>query len=209
MYSFEVDSFLKSKKAGVGDRIKIIKGKNVYEGLLMPRIELGDPSTIMIKLDNGYKVGIKHAKGLKLSLMKKGKPLIYKRHEIKALKDSKQPTVSILGCGGTIVSRVEYTTGAVSPAFSPGDLLKNFPELNEIANIDSRKLFDLLSEDIGPSHWQVIAREVEKEVKRKIDGIILMHGTDTLHYTSATLSFMLQNLPIPVVLVGAQRSSDR
>ena len=209
MYSFEVDSFLKSKKAGVGDRIKIIKGKNVYEGLLMPRIELGDPSSIVIKLDNGYNVGIKHEKGLQLSLVKKGKPLTYKPNEIKALKDSKKPTVSILGCGGTIVSRVEYTTGAVSPAFSPGDLLKNFPELNEIANIDSRKLFDLLSEDIGPSHWQVIAREVEKEVKRKVDGVVLMHGTDTLHYTSAALSFMLQNLPIPVVLVGAQRSSDR
>src|SRR5438445_176426 len=142
MYSYEVDSFLKSKKVNIGDRIKIIKGKNVYEGLLMPRIELGDPSSIVIKLDNGYNVGIKHEKGLQLSLVKKGKPLTYKPNEIKALKDSKKPTVSILGCGGTIVSRVEYTTGAVSPAFSPGDLLKNFPELNEIANIDSRKLFE-------------------------------------------------------------------
>ena len=209
MYSYEVDSFLKKHDVKIGDRIKIIKGKTSYEGLVMPRIELGDPSSIVIKLDNGYNVGIKYEKGLQLRLVKKGKPLTFKSHEIKVSKDPKKPTVSILGCGGTIASRIEYETGAVFPAFSPGDLLVSFPELKEIANVEGRKLFDLFSEDITPYHWQIIAREVEKELKQKIDGIVLMHGTDTMHYTSAALSFMLQNLPIPVVLVGAQRSSDR
>lgn len=175
----------------------------------MPRIELGDLSSLVIKLDNGYNIGIKFEKGVKIKRIAKGKPIKFKPARIKIIKDPAKPTVSILGCGGTIASRVEYRTGAVYPAFSPGDLLLSFPELKEIANIKGRKLFDLLSEDMTPSHWQIIAREVAKEIKKKVDGIILMHGTDTLHYTSAALSFMLQNLPIPVVLVGAQRSSDR
>ena len=128
---------------------------------------------------------------------------------MKLKKDPSKPTVSVLGCGGTIASRIEYTTGAVYPAFSPDDLILSFPELKDIANVDGRKLFDLPSEDFTVEHWKIIAREVAKEIKSKVDGVILMHGTDTMHYTSAALSFILQNLPVPVVLVGAQRSSDR
>jgi len=209
LYFPEIESLLKSKKISVGDRVRITKGKLSYEGLLMPRIALGDPATLVIKLDNGYNIGIKFEKGIQLKLLKKGKPIKFKPAVYKPRKDETKPTVSILGCGGTIASRVEYTTGAVFPAFSPGDLLLSFPEIEETANIKARKLFDLFSEDMTPSHWQIIAREVEKEVKAKTDGIVLMHGTDTLHYTSAALSFMLQDLPVPVILVGAQRSSDR
>lgn len=209
MYSIEIELLLKSKKIKVGDRTRLVKGKLLYEGILMPRIGLGDPSTIVIKLDNGYNIGIKFDKTVKLKLLKKGKPIKFRPAKLTVKKDPTKATVSILGCGGTIASRIEYTTGAVYPAFSPADLLLSFPELKDIANIKGRKLFDLLSEDLTPSHWQIIAREIEKEIKSKADGIILMHGTDTIHYTSAALSFMLQNLPVPVVLVGAQRSSDR
>ncbi|MEM5879620.1 MAG: Glu-tRNA(Gln) amidotransferase subunit GatD [Candidatus Aenigmatarchaeota archaeon] len=209
LYSQEILSLLKSKRISVGDRVRITKGKASYEGLLMPRIALGDPSVLMLKLDNGYNIGIKFEKGVQLKLLKKGKPIKFKPAVLKPRIDKAKPTVSILGCGGTIASRVEYTTGAVFPAFSPADLLLAFPEIGEIANIKARKLFDLFSEDMTPSHWQIIAREVEKEVKAGCEGVVLMHGTDTLHYTSAALSFMLQDLPVPVVLVGAQRSSDR
>jgi glutamyl-tRNA(Gln) amidotransferase subunit D len=209
LYSQEIELLLKSKKISVGDRVRVTKGKLSYEGLLMPRIALGDPATLVIKLDNGYNIGIKFEKGTQLKLLKRGKPIRFKPASYKAKKDETKPTVSILGCGGTIASRVEYTTGAVFPAFSPGDLLLAFPEIGEISNIKARKLFDLFSEDMTVNHWQIIAREVEKEIKAKADGIVLMHGTDTLHYTSAALSFMLQDLPVPVVLVGAQRSSDR
>ncbi|MEM5829670.1 MAG: Glu-tRNA(Gln) amidotransferase subunit GatD [Candidatus Aenigmatarchaeota archaeon] len=209
MYSQEILSLLKSKRISVGDRIRIAKGKTSYEGLLMPRIALGDPNILVIKLDNGYNIGIRFEKGVQLKLLKKGKPIRFKPAKFKPRMDKAKPTVSILGCGGTIASRVEYTTGAVFPAFSPADLLLAFPEIGEIANIKARKLFDLFSEDMTPSHWQLIAREVEKEVKAGSDGVVLMHGTDTMHYTSAALSFMLQDLPVPVVLVGAQRSSDR
>jgi glutamyl-tRNA(Gln) amidotransferase subunit D len=209
LYSPEVEQLLKNKNIKIGDRIKVSTKKITYEGILMPRIELGDTSSLVIKLDNGYNVGVKFEKGVKIKLVKRGKPIAFKPSVVKVTKDPTKPTISILGCGGTIASRVEYTTGAVYPVFSPGDLLLSFPELKDIANIQGRKLFDLLSEDMTPLHWQVIAREVAKEIKSKVDGVVLMHGTDTLHYTSAALSFMLQNLPVPVVLVGAQRSSDR
>jgi len=209
LYSPEIESLLKSKKIYVGDRIRVTKGKFLYDGLLMPRIALGDPSAIVVKLDNGYNVGIKFEKGTQFKLLKKGKPIRFKPTKLQIRADKNKPTVSILGCGGTIASRIEYTTGAVFPAFSPADLLLSFPEIGEIANIKGRKLFDIFSEDMTASHWQLIAREVEKEIKKKMGGIVLMHGTDTMHYTSAALSFMLQNLPVPVVLVGAQRSSDR
>ena len=208
MYSKEIEKILRKSKIRIGDRIRVIKGKESYEGILMPRIELGDPSCLVLKLDNGYNIGIKFSKNLKVKLVKKGKPIKFKSAKIKLKKDLAKPTVSILGCGGTIASRIEYTTGAVFPSFSPNDLISSFPKLKEIANIEGEKLFDLLSEDITPKHWQIIAKEVAKEIK-KVDGIVLMHGTDTMHYTSAALSFMLQNLPVPVVLVGAQRSSDR
>jgi glutamyl-tRNA(Gln) amidotransferase subunit D len=209
LYSKEVEALLKAKKIKVGDRVKVAKAGAAYEGLLMPRIELGDTSSIVVKLDNGYNMGIKFERGVVVKLVKKGKSIEFKSAEVKLTKDPTKPTVSILGCGGTIASRVEYTTGAVFPAFSPADLITSFPEIKEVANINGRKIFDLFSEDITPEHWKIIANETAKEIKSGVDGVVLMHGTDTMHYTSAALSFMLQNLPVPVVMVGAQRSSDR
>lgn len=209
MYSQEILSELEKKKIRIGDKIRVLTKKTEYEGFLMPKIELGDPNCIVIKLSNGYNAGIKFEKGMSIKLVERGRAIKFKPAELRVAKDAKKLNVSILGCGGTIASRVEYTTGAVFPAFSPGDLLLSFPELKEIANISGRKLFDLLSEDMTTAHWQAIAHEVAKEIKTKADGIVLMHGTDTLHYTSAALSFMLQNTPVPIVIVGAQRSSDR
>ena len=209
MYSKDVEALLKAKKIKIGDRVKVAKSGAAYEGLLMPRIELGDTSSIVVKLDNGYNMGIKFERGVVVRLVKKGKSIEFKSAETGVSKDPNKPTVSILGCGGTIASRVEYTTGAVFPAFSPADLVASFPEIKEVANINGRKIFDLLSEDITPEHWKIIANETAKEIKSGVDGVVLMHGTDTMHYTSAALSFMLQNLPVPIVLVGAQRSSDR
>ncbi len=209
MYSQEIELLLKSKKIKIGDKVSVAKDKLVYEGILMPRIELGDPSSLVVKLPNGYNIGIKYEKSTKIRRSERGKLIRFKPAELTIKKDPTKPTVSILGCGGTIASRIEYTTGGVYAAFSPGDLILSFPELKDIANIKGRKLFDLMSEDLTPEHWKIIAREVVKEINAGSDGIVLMHGTDTLHFTSVALSFMLKDLPVPVVLVGAQRSSDR
>ncbi|MBI2542636.1 MAG: Glu-tRNA(Gln) amidotransferase subunit GatD [Candidatus Aenigmarchaeota archaeon] len=204
-----MESLLKSKKIKIGDKISVINGKIQYAGILMPRIGLGDPSSLTIKLPNGYNIGVKYDKDVKIKLLERGKPIKFKPSTITVRKDPSKPTISILGAGGTIASRVEYKTGAVFPAFSPADLLLSFPELKDVANIKSRKLFDLLSEDMTPEHWKIIAKEVVKEIESGSKGVVIMHGTDTMHFTAAALSFMLRDLSVPVVLVGAQRSSDR
>ncbi|MFH1182094.1 MAG: Glu-tRNA(Gln) amidotransferase subunit GatD, partial [Candidatus Woesearchaeota archaeon] len=124
-------------------------------------------------------------------------------------KNPKLPTISILHTGGTIASKVDYRTGGVTANFSAAEMLQMFPELTKIANIESRQIAKMQSEMIRFVHYNIMADAVEKEVKNGVDGIIITHGTDTMHYSSAALAFILENLPVPVMLVGAQRSSDR
>jgi len=200
----DVYEFLKERGISVGDKIIV----DSIEGILMPRTEFVESDVIVVKMNNGYNIGIKFREGTKIELIEKKREQAPKKSVLKEF-DPNKPTISILACGGTIASKVEYRTGAVFPSFSPEELIEAFPEIGEIANIKARKLFDLFSEDMQPEHWKIIAQEVAKEVESGVDGVVLMHGTDTMHYTSAALSFMLQDLPIPVVLVGAQRSSDR
>jgi len=119
------------------------------------------------------------------------------------------PRVSIVSTGGTIASRVDYRTGAVHPALSARDLYSVVPELSEMANIEADILFSLYSENITPSHWSRMARGVAEHIRRGVEGVVVAHGTDTMGYTAAALSFSLRGLPCPVVLVGSQRSSDR
>lgn len=187
-----------SKKPEVGDRVKIGR----FEGILMPRISTGDTNCTVLKLDNGYNIGIKKKE---TAVLEKA-PAKKRRPAERPVKD--KADISLLGCGGTIASKVEYRTGGVFPAISPSELLESVPELNRFGTVRSRKLFELFSEDMGPENWKDIAKETAKELKSS-EGAVLMHGTDTMHYTSAALSFMLRNLKKPVVLVGSQRSSDR
>ncbi|MEM5868646.1 MAG: Glu-tRNA(Gln) amidotransferase subunit GatD [Candidatus Aenigmatarchaeota archaeon] len=122
-------------------------------------------------------------------------------------KDKK--IISILSTGGTIASRVDYKTGGVYASLSSKEIIAQVPEIENIATIRAREVMQVMSEDIKPKDWKIIANEVVKEINSDADGVIITHGTDTMHYTSAALSFMLKNLKKPVVLVGAQRSSDR
>ncbi|MEM5794089.1 MAG: Glu-tRNA(Gln) amidotransferase subunit GatD [Candidatus Aenigmatarchaeota archaeon] len=211
MYSKEIESLLKSKKIEVGDRIVVSKKGKKYEGILMPRIELGNTSCLILKLDNGYNIGIKLEKGIKVKKVKKEWRLEEPRVEKEKVLifDKKLPLISILGTGGTIASRVDYRTGGVYASFSPRDIVAQIPELKEIANIKVEQVMNIMSEDITPEKWVEIAKAVAKEINSGSKGVIVTHGTDTLHYTSAALSFMLKDLPCPVALVGSQRSSDR
>jgi len=186
-----------------GDVIKVKTKDKTYRGIYIPQ----KGNSLVLKLENGYNIGVDKKKIKKIDLVKKQKKV---KKKVKKIKQNKNlPTISILHTGGTIASRVDYRTGAVHSEFSPEDLLEMFPELKDISNIKSKLIFQMFSEDMEPEHWEILAKEVEKETKNGVDGIIITHGTDTMHYTSAALSFMLQNLPIPVILVGAQRSSDR
>lgn len=202
MYSDEIEKLLKKGNIEIGDRIAITKEGTKYEGVLMPRVQ-GDPSVLVIKLDDGYNIGIAFEK-CEISLVKKGE-----QRKAEQKTDEGKGEVAIFGCGGTISSRIEYKTGAVYPVISPKELIATFPQLSALASIKVKKIFSLLSEDMAQEHWKILADEVAGEIKDGAKGVVIMHGTDTMGYTAAALSFMLQQLPVPVILVGAQRSSDR
>ncbi len=208
MYSEKVADALRKIGAEPGDRVSIAKDGERTEGMLMPRSSLGDRNCLVLKLKSGYNIGMDFA-GAKVELLGKGKPAKQVPAKGVIAVEKGLPNISILGCGGTIASRVDYKIGAVFPASTPEEILLSFPELKGLANFKARVLFTLLSGDMAPAHWQAIAKEVAKEIKEGADGVILMHGTDTMGYTAAALSFMLKDLPVPVVMVGAQRSSDR
>lgn len=201
MYSDSLEKIFKKMNIEIGDSIRIKKLDAEYEGLLMPRASESD--IIVIKLENGYNIGI-DAKKAEIELLKKAQK---KPKEISC--DEAAGEISILGCGGTISSKVEYTTGAVYPAISPCELKNAFPELNNIASIRAKQIFALLSDDMNSKHWKITADAIVDDINDGANGIVIMHGTDTMTYTSAVISFMLQNLPNPIIFVGAQRSSDR
>ncbi len=193
--------------AEIGDRIKVETKHTKKEGVLMPHHQFSDSDVINIKLDNGYNIGISADKDTKITLVKKHKRVVKKPKQIPF--DKNKPTVSVIGTGGTIACYVDYRTGAVHPASSAKDLAFSVPEVFDICNLKTQVAFQILSENIETSHWKALAKEVAKELNNGAVGVIIPHGTDTLGYTSAALSFMLKNLSGPVVLVGAQRSSDR
>lgn len=203
MYSSKISSLLKKAGIEIGDTIKIEKEGESHIGILMPRAGESEGSEIVVKLDSGYNIGIS-MEGAKLSLVEKAQ----KKPEEKEARHPRGE-IAILGCGGTILSKVEYKTGATFPLLTPTDLFNSFPKLKEMGSVHLKPLFQLLSEDMHVNHWKIAAQAVADEIKEGAKGVVIMHGTDTMHYTSAALSFALQNLPIPIVFVGAQRSSDR
>lgn len=192
-------------RAKEGDTVELELDSEKLAGILMPS---KNKSAIILKLDSGYNISFdsKRVKSFKL-LKKAAKPEVRKKVPVKF--DKSLPTISILHTGGTIASAVDYSTGAVVARFSPEDLASMFPELKNVANIKSRLVRNMMSDDMRFAHYNLMAKEVEKEIKSGVDGIIITHGTDTLHYSSAALTFILENLSTPVILVGAQRSSDR
>ncbi len=209
LYSRDIETLLKAKKIGIGDRIKIQKGSVDYSGILMPRIESGDASTLVIKLDNGYNIGIKFEKGMVLQKVGSGRKL--GKFPTRKIKLNPQlPKISILSTGGTIASRVDYVTGAVSWLLSPEEIFFTAPELENIVNIKkAERVFSVASENMTPKYWIKMAEQVAKELNSDVNGVVIMHGTDTMHFSSAALSFMLKNLNKPIVFTGAQRSTDR
>jgi len=187
-----------------GDKVKIITEDDEFTGTLMPNEET---DSVVLKLDNGYNIGIDKEIVKKITIITPYKETEEKKEPVK--QNKKLPTISILHTGGTIASKVDYKTGGVVAQFSPEEIIQMFPELKAIANIRSKLISNMFSEDIRFIHYSQIAQAIEEEVKQGCKGIIVTHGTDTLTYTSAALSFMLENLTVPVILVGAQRSSDR
>jgi glutamyl-tRNA(Gln) amidotransferase subunit D len=191
-----------------GDRVRVEHADVVDEGVLMPA---SDTEHLVVKLEGGYNVGIAR-EDADVEVLERDVYDIGEdddesdRSEIEFAEDL--PTVALISTGGTIASTVDYRTGAVTAQFDAEDVLRAVPELAGRANYRGRVVADILSENMEPSIWQNLADAVREEIEAGADGVVVMHGTDTMQFSAAALSFMLDT-PVPIVFTGSQRSADR
>ncbi len=189
----------------VGNKVKIKYFGSEYEGIIL---ESSDKNMHLLKLINGYNIGLPK-KGSKVEVLGKAR-IGLKSDSTPLAKNKSLPNVALISTGGTIASHVDYKTGAVHPMIKPRELLGKIPELKKIANISISAPMSIFSEEMNPEHWSKISGFVARELnKDDVRGVVVTHGTDTLHYTAAALSFALEGLSKPVAIVGGQRSSDR
>ncbi|MCL5011770.1 MAG: Glu-tRNA(Gln) amidotransferase subunit GatD [Candidatus Marsarchaeota archaeon] len=203
MYGAEVEKILKGKGISIGDNVKVKWRNSAFEGQLMPRPDVGDENVIVLKMKNGYNTGFKT---LEIELIEKQKTT---EKPSKTETKSNLPQISIIATGGTISSKVDYKTGGVHMLMNAEEIISTAPQLKNFVSI--KKIlnpFTIGSEDISFREWTKLAEITAKQANES-EGVVILHGTDTMHYTSSALSFMLTNLSKPVVLVGAQRSQDR
>jgi len=195
---------MEKTSAQPGDKVKITAKTSTEEGIMMPSF---DEETVLIKLNTGYNLGFNKKDVKKIDVLDKASAKTAENKEMPKNKDL--PTIGILHTGGTIASKVDYRTGGVVSAFSPQDLLQMFPELAKIANLESELVAQMWSDDLRFRHFTLISRKIEEMVKKKVKGIIIGIGTDNLAVAAAALSFIVEKTPVPIILVGSQRSSDR
>jgi glutamyl-tRNA(Gln) amidotransferase subunit D len=192
-----------------GDRVRVARGGTTYEGVLMPSTTA---DRLVVKLDGGYNVGIDRADA-ETELLESD---VY---DVESAQDTDEgaseiqfdddlPTISLISTGGTIASTVDYRTGAVTAQFDAEDVLRAVPDLAGRANYRGRVVANILSENMTPDVWQELAEAVHEEIEAGADGVVVMHGTDTMQFTASALAFMLDT-PVPVVFTGSQRSADR
>jgi len=206
-YPPAIKTLLDAAGAGVGDTVAVTARGDRLEGVVMPHHAFSGPDILTLKLGNGYNVGIDAKDVAKVELVAKHVPAPKK--VVQVSRSGRLPVLGVLGTGGTIASYVDYRTGAVHPAVTAEELVSSVPELAEIADVRARAVYSLYSENLKPANWQHLAQETAKELNGGAEAVLIPHGTDTLHFTTAALAFMLRDLTGPVIVVGAQRSSDR
>ena len=232
-YSKHALELLTRTALSIGDMVIVSTRHGEMTGILMPRYESADKNHIVIKLNSGYNIGIEISKVRSISKAvkvhnqeppfkttqgKTGKMPnnvdlnLEKTQELSTREQGKRnlPRIALISTGGTIASKIDYRTGGVKSALSAFELYGSVPELADYAIIEPEVLLSEYSENLNTQHWGLIAKRIlEKLRSNDYRGIIISHGTDTMHYTASALSFALQDVPVPIVLVGAQRSSDR
>jgi len=199
---------LKEASCEVGDIIRVTSKGKTYEGILIPRSELGEGTAVIVKIKSGYNIGVRITTQVKIEKIGVGAKPTFASPPLPK-QNPALPHVVIMSTGGTIASRVDYRTGAVRSAISASDLYGVVPELSDVAKVDTEIVYSIYSENLTQKNWTELAQKVAERVASGVNGVVIAHGTDTMAYTSAALSFALQNLPVPVIVVGAQRSSDR
>ena len=211
----------------------------MHVGMIMPRYEAqgggdGASGRLVIKLDNGYNIGIEVGEIAEIERIGGGgaggaaaagspggrdggsRANATVQDRARAAESlggrgssEELPRILLVSTGGTIASRIDYRTGAVTPAVTASELSASVPELAGIARIEPRILFSEYSENIEPDHWRRLAAELDSAAGKGYAGVIVAHGTDTMQYTASYVSFALRGYPVPVAFVGSQRSSDR
>jgi len=192
----------------VWNEVEIDTTRGTFAGLILPRSETADDLHVVLKLHNGYNVGLA-ADTIRGFVIGGYKEAHYQIPESEFPSDPAKPDVLLLGTGGTIASRLDYRTGAVIPAFTPGELYGSVPELADYCNLKTHKICGVFSENMAGPQYIALAEGIAEAIEQDYEGVVIGHGTDTMHHTSAVLSFMVQDAPIPIVMVGSQRSSDR
>jgi glutamyl-tRNA(Gln) amidotransferase subunit D len=191
-----------------GDRVRVERAEQTVEGILLPS---STPEHLVVKLESGYNVGLDREEATVEVLESdvydvEGAQEGGGESEIEF--DEELPTISLISTGGTIASTVDYRTGAVTAQFDAEDVLRAVPDLAGRANYRGRVVANILSENMTPDVWQDLARAVAEEIEAGADGVVVMHGTDTMQFTASALAFMLDT-PVPIVFTGSQRSADR
>ena len=193
-----------------GQRLELIEEDgSAWTGTVIPSHDFSGPRVLTLKLGTGYNVGIHIAPGTRYRLLGAPPPRL-----VPSAPPSPGPAhgpggIELLTTGGTIASRVDYDTGGVRPVSSEEEILAFYPELRELGKIRITPVLDVLSENVTPADWTTLATKVVEAFRLGAEGVVIAHGTDTLGFSAAALSFLLADLPGPVVLVGAQRSPDR
>lgn len=189
----------------IGDLVRFRLAREEIEGTVVGE----DSSVYVVKLKSGYNVGISKENILGGRAVKKF--VDEEKKKIDLPFDSKLKNVGMIVTGGTIASKLDPKTGGAKWLSDVGELAKFYPEVFKIANVKKIEVpFMAASEDMNFEHWAKIAECAEKMLNDdSISGVIVTHGTDFLHYTSAALSFFLRDLNKPVVLTYSQRSIDR
>ncbi len=197
----------------VGARIELRSGDGRrYIGAVVPNHTVGSEPTVRLRLDNGYQVGIRVGPDTSFERLPDVPgvgPGPVDLLPITPPPAAQGPWVTVLTTGGTIASRIDYATGGVRPVKEEAELLAFYPELGRSGPVRIEMVFDRLSEDLRPDDWVTLAERTVGAFSAGARGVVIAHGTDTMGYTAAALSFLLADLPGPVVLVGAQRSPDR
>ncbi|MBF14349.1 MAG: Glu-tRNA(Gln) amidotransferase GatDE subunit D [Euryarchaeota archaeon] len=196
----------------VGSRVRIKltthDGETEIEGVVLPPAV---QDYVTIKLANGYNVSHPLTSVEIISSEQPESSEVASTNETETNPDL--PTVRIIHTGGTIASKVDYKTGAVTAQFEPSELVEHVPELLQITNLDVHKIGNMFSEDIRPNHWNQIIDATEKAFADGCTGVVVTHGTDTLHITASAVAFAWcgkgGNPPGRIAFVGSQRSSDR
>jgi glutamyl-tRNA(Gln) amidotransferase subunit D len=191
-----------------GDRVRVERAGVTNEGVVMPS---STADHLVVKLPGGYNVGIDRDDA-DVEVLESDVYDVESAQTSEATSeiefDDDLPTVSLISTGGTIASTVDYRTGAVTAQFDAEDVLRAVPDLAGRANYRGRVVANILSENMTPEVWQDLAHAVAEEIEAGTDGVVVMHGTDTMQFTASALSFMLDT-PVPVVFTGSQRSADR